>query len=54
MPRLTSRPRASAFDPKKIGHRQLPDLGVEFLHLLIFNLGYLAAAEFEYAGRTFK
>lgn len=29
---------------KRVGHRQLPDLGVQFLHLLLVDPGLLAVA----------
>lgn len=52
MPRLTSRLRASVFFPKSVGHSQLPDLGVQLLHLLPVDLWLLSGAALEHTGRT--
>ena len=35
--------RGLSFLSKKVGHSQLPDLGVDLLHLLLVDLGLLSA-----------
>ncbi|WP_238719922.1 hypothetical protein [Nitratireductor alexandrii] len=47
IPRLTSRPGLQLSFQKRVGHRQLPNLGLELLHLLLVALGLLAASAFE-------
>lgn len=36
--------------PKRVGHRQLPDLGVPFLHMLFINLRGFPATKLEHGG----
>src|SRR6056297_4311305 len=49
-----SGPRLELSGQKIVGHSQLPDLGVQFLHLLLVNLGLLSTAALEHAGRALQ